>query len=331
MFKNIIKYILNNIFKIKTETTDKELNDNLEKIRELIGEEQLERVLEVMRILGVEFPSEFDVYGKDFLGSLSTKYSLDKIQKGWYESFAIVLSGNKQKLDYLHGNELDKLGYFEFNEFYQQIVFVKDDIFFQWRRNEKGLESLTISKDERNNFSNRFSVFLNKTNEGILSSYIGMSGQYDFPPINSYVTKVESHDRYSGFKQIAPIEQYFELFKYILNCPEFGYKIPESLRQEHLIKIIEQIFEKPINDLVYEVLNSDQSWRYEMEKESIISSCEFEKRQAKEKFDEAVNDAKRYYQWDLKGAEDKKDARLQELAVEAEEYKSSRGISSLKF
>ena len=28
MFKNIIKYILNNIFKIKTETTEKELNDN---------------------------------------------------------------------------------------------------------------------------------------------------------------------------------------------------------------------------------------------------------------------------------------------------------------
>lgn len=28
MFKNIIKYILNNIFKIKTETTDKEINDN---------------------------------------------------------------------------------------------------------------------------------------------------------------------------------------------------------------------------------------------------------------------------------------------------------------
>ena len=28
MFKSIIKYILNNIFKIKTETTDKEINDN---------------------------------------------------------------------------------------------------------------------------------------------------------------------------------------------------------------------------------------------------------------------------------------------------------------
>ena len=28
MFKSLIKYILNNIFKIKTETTDKEINDN---------------------------------------------------------------------------------------------------------------------------------------------------------------------------------------------------------------------------------------------------------------------------------------------------------------
>ena len=28
MFKEIIKYILNNIFKIKTETTEKEINDN---------------------------------------------------------------------------------------------------------------------------------------------------------------------------------------------------------------------------------------------------------------------------------------------------------------
>ena len=27
MFKSIIKYILNNIFKIKTETTDKEIDD----------------------------------------------------------------------------------------------------------------------------------------------------------------------------------------------------------------------------------------------------------------------------------------------------------------
>ena len=34
MFKNIIKYILNNIFKIKTETTDKELNDNSKYARE---------------------------------------------------------------------------------------------------------------------------------------------------------------------------------------------------------------------------------------------------------------------------------------------------------
>ena len=28
MFKSVIKYILNNIFKIKTETTDKEIDDN---------------------------------------------------------------------------------------------------------------------------------------------------------------------------------------------------------------------------------------------------------------------------------------------------------------
>lgn len=303
------------------------MEEKFKRIEELIGEDALNRVFEVMKIFGISFPKSFDIYWSSYIGGLFDRCTLNKLYDHWSNLYAVALSDSEKPLDYVKIDILDKLGYFRFNKYTQEIAFIKDGVFFKWYRNKDGHEELNISKDKRDNYENNFTIFFNRRNEGISTSDIGTSHNHK-TIITSYVTSVNAVD-FSGKTESVSIDNYFELFKRVLNGHSFNFIIPERLKQYDLIGLIVKIFEQPIKGVVYDIMNNDQSWRYESEANCISSRCEAEKRRAKEVRDETVNNADELYEYEVGEAEKNKESQIAQLEKLKNDYLSKKNGASM--
>lgn len=280
-----------------------------------------------MEIFGISFPKSFDIYRSSYIDGLLDRCTLNKLYDHWSNLYAVALSDSEKPLDYVKIDILDKLGYFRFNKFTQEIAFIRDGVFFKWYRNKDGHEDLNISKDKRDNYENNFTIFFNRRNEGISTSDIGTSYNHK-TIITSYVTSVNAID-FSGKIESVSIDDYFELFKRVLNGHSFNFIIPESLKQYDLIGLIVKIFEQPIKGVVYDIMNNDQSWRYESEANCISSRCEAEKRRAKKVRDETVNNADELYEYEVGEAEKNKESQIAQLEKLKNDYLSKKNGTSM--
>ena len=303
------------------------MSNNLEKIRNFIGEERLNRAIEVMGILGLSLPEEFDIYWK-YWDDLSLVSHQDELSESSQYSYCVVLSGDRNLDQYTKQEVLDKLGYFEFTPRHTTVCKIIDGVFYEWENTADIHESLHIVPGKRHSSEKELHLCFNKRDEGTNTSDMYMDGVHRFPYLSSDIHSVRIYDRTIDINETAPLDQYFNLFQKLLTSPRFEFLVPASLRQEGIYSTILKIYKRPICEYVASIKTEDQSWRYDKEVKRVKYRCESEKEDAKKKFDKAVAEARRYYEYEVERAEDKKNARLAEVATEAEQYKAERGTIS---
>ena len=84
------------------------MSNNFEALKKVAGEKKYNRVLEVMRILGVELPERLRVhcyFGEGI--EKDTEASLDQLEEGDLLNYAILLSEVDGKTDEIKESELE--------------------------------------------------------------------------------------------------------------------------------------------------------------------------------------------------------------------------------
>ena len=302
------------------------MNEKIEQIKNLIGEYNLERVFEVMTLFGTKFPESFEIYSKDYY-TLDSSYSYSNLRKDYYQNYAVVLSDVKQLPKYVKQDMLDDLGSFEFNNNLQKLSFKRNGLFYNWIIYNNGSERLNIRVDNKNNSG--MTVVFNRENEGLITSNLWIYAKYRSPVIYSYIYDVVLKDDYHrDTNKKATIDEYHDFFVQLLGDKCFNYAIPDTLKNDEIINIIKQLFKSPIMKLVSELNNTNQIWRFEKERNSILDEYDSEKRTAKNKLDEAIEAANSIYQKDINDAEEKKKKLLEVLDISESEYNASQEKNS---
>ena len=295
---------------------------NIEKIYNFIGEDRLKRVYEVMDLLGVKLPENFDIYERYcYIGEKVDKADLSK---HYYKTFAVILSDlqDKEIPEHLGYDELDKLGYFEFGEYRQKIVTIRNGIVYEWDNCWNVSESLNIALEE-DRYTDKLSLGLIRMNKNLQTSRLYLNSDYNNPAINSFVTNVKLDVPHLREKEEAPITNYYDFFIRFLKNRVFDYHTPESLNNEHMFNLIAQLFEKPINELVNYVINNDQSWRYENEKKKIIEDCKSKIEEYEEECAKIIEEASAERDYEVQCAikeQNKNLKKLRELLNQYEEF-----------
>ena len=293
--------------------------DNTEKIINFIGQEGYERVVDVMRILGVSFPEGFDIYSKGgFLtDSRPLRYKVSaegSLIEG--RTYAVPFCGDKSTLSELSFIDFDKSGYLEFGKKHEIIVFERDGITYKWHRNGNWHESISIEK----NYRGIHGCFYRR-DEGLTTSTLGVSGNYDFPYITSDLNTVKAEDKIMHTGESAPLEDYYEFFKRILFSENLRYKLPEGVQSEEYLHIVAKIFEDPINLFVYDTQFTDQSWRFDKERENAQVRYQTDLEDADEEYKRILGKAASSRKLAYHKATDIREAKLMEIDDREREYK----------
>ena len=276
-----------------------------------------------MRIFGLNFPETFNIYEAQYNSKLDNKYPVNCLYEDHYLNYVVVFSGENQISEDTSLDVLNKLGRFEFDEVGQTLGFEKEGVVYEWSRSN-GHESLKILGVAPYNIGDEISVCFNERKDGICTSDLSLYRKYSSPIIRSYISQVKVVGEYTDFAEEAPSEQYLEFFKQLLRNEHFNYVIPNSLKNEQIMDIIAQVFEYPISNLVSGIKDDDQSWRFDKEREEILSLCESAKRKARSKKEEVIAMANKEYKWALDTAEREKEEKLQELDGRAKAYSAPK-------
>lgn len=263
------------------------MNDTLKQIEEYIGKERLNRVLEISDILGANFPNNFSIILNDKITFFSSK-----------------------DLNCLESKDNNDL-----------LSYVEDDTIFNWNKTSSS-ETFSIIKDK----VHKLSVSFNKVNEGINTSNMVIKAIFDYPVIHSYITNVESKDSFENFDKNLPIDEYYNLFKELLFNDTYRNNISNYLDKDEILNMILKVFERPINDLVFDIKNNNQSARY-IEQRIIVNRDHYRKlKDIKNELNKAINEAKKVYNYNIINAEYQRYASLEKLEENEHEYKYSKGF-----
>lgn len=304
--------------------------NNLEKIKNIIGQEGLDRVLQAMEILGVSFPDNFEIYRKaGYFDRCALSYKIGDRDLDPDNTYAVVLSQEEIDEDNVNQRELDQIGFFEFNKYYQTIVFGINGMVYSWERTNPTTEHFTISVGEKNNYKHQLSANLIGRDEGINSSTLAIEGKHEFPTIYSYIDYAEMKEHiYDGwgtdedFIIKEPIENYNEELRRVLTEKRFQCLVPDELQKPEYYALLMRMMKDPIDRIIYEMTLTDQSWRFEKEREAAQREYESALDKASDTYKKATAEAARARKWAGHAATDKRDARLDEIAKKEAEYKA---------
>ena len=306
------------------------MNEKLECIKKVIGEEGYTRVLEVLKILDVEMPESFDIYRSgDYYDHRPLLNRVNPENLDSETKYAILFSNNIESVSNIKGEDMDKIGFLDFNKNYQTISFIRDGYFYSWERFNPINEMIRISKERRDNYKNSISVSLEDSDEVLCSSRLKISSKSFFPTIYSNMDEVEVREEtYDGwgskdvFEIKEPISQYNSVFRKLLTEPSYQYIVSEGLNNKKVYNLLLKVMKGPIDRIIYNMTLTDQSWRFEKEIETIEAFYQSDLKDALKQYEEALEEAKRRKEDYINYAQSKRDNRLDEISALEAKYKS---------
>lgn len=300
--------------------------NNLEKLKALIGEENYNRLTYIMNLLGAQISIEPIIYKKaDYSSEDALSYKIKDNKKLEDNcNYAIPLSGSEEQLSQASQNNLDALGFIEFNDCRVILTFIKDGLFYKW---EKGFkygqsESLKVAKDYRHNSQDSLFIHFHRRNEGLNSSTLDINGKHIYPTIYSYLDCVKADEGCIDYHEQRTLEDYYQFFKDMLMGRCVRYILPDCAQNPELLSKMAKVFEDPIAELVYDMEYVDQSWRFELERKKAQADFNCELDEADKKYSCFTPGAARARKWAGHRATDKRDARLDEIDKKEAEYKT---------
>ena len=297
--------------------------NSFENTKKILGEKKYNRLLEVMRILGIELPEKLRVhnyYGEGI--EKDTESSLEGIVEGDFNIYAILLSDVDKSVEELSKEELAKVGFVEVSDNKQSITFVRDGIYYHWEKKNDDYEHFEARGVDKSDYKDEFDVSFILYDKNLKSSCVTTGGVRNFPTIRSYISDLREAEPNFGLDRgyLDTVDNYLPQVLKLLN--EHSFEIPEGLPADYLINTTMQLLEDPINELIYTLKNTDQSWRFEGERKSIYAEYDEKLRQAGFISCKTIEETAYRKKWAYHRATDEREEKLAKLAAQEKEYKS---------
>ena len=123
-------------------------------------------------------------------------------------------------------------------------------------------------------------------------------------------------------ENIIPIDDYFKAFvAYMRNKKDYLHKLIDDPR---VIELIIKIFETPINNLIYDLKNNDQSWRLAYEEKKIFDRYNRDMKDNVLSYQNAIKNANERLTFTCQLTEETKTKRLNELSNIRQKYEQKQ-------
>ena len=289
---------------------------NLEKLEAFLGKEQSDRLLEVLSVLGVTLPKDFEIW-----------YEIDRENDEWQPIFFDQLldkkgnyyinlpnPSNQERRFKGPRDEFNriKFGSNEFNKQYLQVFKDSDNLkqiyYWEMKKDEnKTSEIFEIENLTETNKDRFLRAEISLYSNSLETSELEISKMRRIPRFGAqadssceFTSMIETlkhrHD-----KKEYKIEDYYKLVIESLNKDEFNITRDSEVNQLNK-RLIRNILYGPITRLVNNLRNCDQSERYQKVLESITSEYEKRKAAAELKCNKAKEFADRAYNCDIEYA-----------------------------
>ena len=249
------------------------------------------RALEVLKILGGEIPNNYDT--------------------------------NSEIIHILVNQEKNNNSYMKVRSDSIEIILENNDHRYHWSRFfDEGSD--TVSEKFNVDYRDLSLEFFECDHATLTSGFYLYNGMWGSPKIHCSVNSVSIEDGES--KEELPIESYYDAFLSYMESEKEGYGCALA-NDPVIIDIIVRMFEEPIKNHVSDLINNDQSWRFESEKETIQSNYSESVERYTNLFKREIEDATMVYTEQLRSNAEIKEENFRKLEETRGRYlhKSKKG------
>ena len=251
----------------------------LDIVRKVIGDYRMNRLLEIINILGKSLPEEIDIY---------TYVSQSSYPK--YNEWVIDYSDDlKSGRIYLQGDPNNReQNNIEFSSNFVSLRCTDNTYRYYWCSifNDEEKDDLygaeTFDIDYGRIITTEFGLNKEATCTSLLYLYNHAWGSPKFISDISSIRVLKKGSR------ALPIQKYFDVFKAYMKSEE---KNRDCVLANAPVDTILKVFEGPILYLVDSLMHEDQSWRFDYERAKILSDYEKGIRKSYEDHAKELNDA----------------------------------------
>ena len=134
---------------------------NLEKVRNFLGQERFQRVLDVLKAFGLSLPNNFEIYSvsRSYFERLEIcKDNLDEEEN--YHDYAIILQENEHPLEFEQKDfsVIEGLPKIKFSDDKVEITVEKEGILYNWNKSKQTENITCFCEENEENLEIEFST-----------------------------------------------------------------------------------------------------------------------------------------------------------------------------